>query len=374
MADRHGPGRGRPFHLAVGHRGPRHQPDAGHRQVLVPTGQVEVPDRAALTGVLDHHDPPALAVAAAGGEPGGVQDAIQHVVGHRIRQEVTHCAGGAKGLGQIHGAAAYDPDRDRPGERAGSGDGRARGRPGPAHRRLGPGRHRQVDPAGRHRRSRPRPRLPGADRTGAAAGDRAVLRPGHRGVGRVRGVAPLGTGRGAGAEPARPGPVVPHRPAAAGGGRPRPGQDPPVRRRRPPARTSDRRPAGAAGGGRRTGGRRRHPRPARLSHRGTAGPALHTGGDPAHRRPPGRRPAAGRRRGGDRDRARPAHAAGSGPAGRDRVSRCGPGSARRHRTSGRRRAVVHHRPGSPGSRDRRADRAAGGARPGAGPDQPPAAG
>ena len=86
-----GPGRGRPgpakpsawatasrLGRPVGHRRPRDQSGPGHGEVLVPTGQVEVAQGAALLRVLDDDDPPALSIAAAGGEAGRVEDAVEH--------------------------------------------------------------------------------------------------------------------------------------------------------------------------------------------------------------------------------------------------------------------------------------------------------
>src|SRR5690606_17967435 len=64
--------------------------------------QVEVAETATDGGILDHHDPPALPVAAARSEPGGVEHPGQDVVRHRLVGELAHGPRGAQRLDQVH--------------------------------------------------------------------------------------------------------------------------------------------------------------------------------------------------------------------------------------------------------------------------------
>ena len=94
-------GDGRRLGGAVGDRCPGHQTGRRHRQVLVPTAQVEITQRRAGGRVLDHDDAPALTVAAAGSEAGRVEEAGQDVVADRLGEELADGAGAAQGVDEV---------------------------------------------------------------------------------------------------------------------------------------------------------------------------------------------------------------------------------------------------------------------------------
>jgi hypothetical protein len=59
---------------------------------------------AALLKILDDDDPPALAISFAGGKAGCVEDAMEHRVVDRSREELAHGARPAPGFDEVHGS------------------------------------------------------------------------------------------------------------------------------------------------------------------------------------------------------------------------------------------------------------------------------
>ena len=114
------------------------RPAASLGQVLVPSGKVGVPQGPAEPGVLDHDDPPGLAVPAVGGEAGRVQQPVDGVVGDVGADEVPHGPGGPEGIDEFHapdgsgGTDAAVPGTQLPTIRAPRGWRRRRSRSGPA--------------------------------------------------------------------------------------------------------------------------------------------------------------------------------------------------------------------------------------------------
>ena len=87
----------------VGDGRPRDEPCGDQREVLVPTGEVEVAELAPRVPVSHDDHLPALPVSAARGEASGVEDLVDEVVGHRAVGEGTDRSGGAQGFYQVHG-------------------------------------------------------------------------------------------------------------------------------------------------------------------------------------------------------------------------------------------------------------------------------
>ncbi len=93
----------RPFlERPVGDHRPGGQSGTDLGEVLVPTRQVGVPHRPPEARVLDHDDPPCLPVAAVRCEPGGVEEAVEGLVGDRRLLEFTHRAGRAECRQKLH--------------------------------------------------------------------------------------------------------------------------------------------------------------------------------------------------------------------------------------------------------------------------------
>ena len=88
--------------VAVGDRGEGREPGLHLREVLVPAGQVEVAERLLDGRVARHDHVPGLPVPAVGREPGGVEEAVQDVVGHRL-------AAGSRGRRRSCGGPRSDP-------------------------------------------------------------------------------------------------------------------------------------------------------------------------------------------------------------------------------------------------------------------------
>ena len=94
-------GDGRRLGRPVGHRRPGHQSGRPHGQVLVPPAQVEVAQGQAVGGVLHDDDPPALPVAAARREAGGVEQPGQHLVVDGLGMELAGGAGAAQRVDEV---------------------------------------------------------------------------------------------------------------------------------------------------------------------------------------------------------------------------------------------------------------------------------
>ena len=93
----------------VGVRVLEHLLHAQAAHVGAPVGQVQLAQLAAQLGVLDRDHPPALAVAAAGGEAGGVECPREHLGWHRLAVEAPRRGGAAHRLVQVHGAGGRYP-------------------------------------------------------------------------------------------------------------------------------------------------------------------------------------------------------------------------------------------------------------------------
>ena len=83
--------------VVVGDRGEGGEPGLHLREVLVPTGQVEVAQRLLDRRVARHDHVPGLPVPAVRREPGGVEEPVDDLVGHRVGPEVTDGAGACGG-------------------------------------------------------------------------------------------------------------------------------------------------------------------------------------------------------------------------------------------------------------------------------------
>ena len=169
------PGARHRFGVAVGDRGERREPGLHLRQVLVPAGQVEVAQRLPGGGIAHHDHVPRLAVAAVGREPGGVEQPVEDLVGHRVRRE-SRTAPVVRRAWLRSMARPYD----RPTTRATGLRSSARSRKDRTHvrhpdpRRRPGRRHRQRPPARRRRdpgRPRRRHRRPGRRHGGSRGSD-----------------------------------------------------------------------------------------------------------------------------------------------------------------------------------------------------------
>ena len=72
------------------------------RQVALVGGFDQRPEGGAFGEVADNDDPPALPVAATGGEAGVVEDPVEHLVRHGISREVPSCERGAHDIVEFH--------------------------------------------------------------------------------------------------------------------------------------------------------------------------------------------------------------------------------------------------------------------------------
>ena len=101
LGERRRVGDGRRLGRPVGHRRPGHQPGRHHGQVLVPPAEIQLTEGDAGRGVLHHDHPPALAVAAARREAGGVEQAGQHLVVDGLGVELPDGAGAAQRVDEV---------------------------------------------------------------------------------------------------------------------------------------------------------------------------------------------------------------------------------------------------------------------------------
>src|ERR1019366_4578672 len=85
----------------VGERSPWDQPGTGDGEVFVPARQVQIAQGTALHRVLHDDHPPTLAIAAAGGEAGRIEKAMDHSILDRLGQELAYRTRAPQGLDQV---------------------------------------------------------------------------------------------------------------------------------------------------------------------------------------------------------------------------------------------------------------------------------
>ena len=105
-------------HLLLGDRAggvgaPRRLAGGPLRVVAPRAGLGDLDEPFARRGIADHHDLGALAVAAARGEAGVVEDRVEDVVGQRVVGEVAHGRGRAHHVVQVHAPHASHSARNR---------------------------------------------------------------------------------------------------------------------------------------------------------------------------------------------------------------------------------------------------------------------
>ena len=72
------------------------------RRVLIPSGEVVLAQRLLTRGVADHDGPPGLDIAPGGCPAGGLENAMQNLVGNRVGTKASHGAEGLHGLIEVY--------------------------------------------------------------------------------------------------------------------------------------------------------------------------------------------------------------------------------------------------------------------------------